>query len=198
MTLDHLRPYLQVLRRHRVVATSLAAAMALVLISLWYLASNSGTREAGDTVTLASGTTISYGEPTIVAETTNIPGSFRVVWNEGKADLEYTITETFPVERSSTVSCVPQNPSCVFRPTAEPGIIRGDCSAERIDCVLTVTTQVGIVSRITDVSECTEAEMTSIGKKLNRSFQIAEGRHGLEEYGCARLLDVRDYPTAMW
>ena len=197
MTLDHLRHHVQVLRRHRTVTTSAAAAMALILLSCWYLASRSETHEAGETVALASGTTISYGNPKIVAETANIPGRFRVVRNESKADLAYTINETFPVERSATVSCVPKNPSCVFRRTAQPGLILGDCSADGLSCVLAVTTQTDIVRTLTDVSECTEAEMTSIGEKLNRKFRIPDGRHGLEDHACARFLETRDYPTAM-
>lgn len=172
--------------------------MVLISLSCWYFASRSETREVRDTVTLASGTTISYGVPTIAEETTNIPGKFKVVQNEGATDLEYTINETFPVEHSATVSCVPKNPSCVFRSTAEPGIVQGDCSADGLDCVLTVTEQVGVARKIMDVSKCTEAEMTFIGEKLNRSFRIPNGRHGLEEYSCVRLLDVRDYPTPMW
>ena len=198
MTPDRLRHHVQVLRRHRNVAPSAAAAMVLILLSCWYFVSRAETREAGETVALASGTTISYGDPMIVAETANIPGRFRIVINKGKADLAYAINEKFPVERSATVSCVPKNPSCVFRRTAQPGLLLGDCSADGLSCVLTVTTQTGIVRTLTDVSECTEAEMTSIGEKLNRKFRIPDGRHGLEDHPCARFLETRDYPTAMW
>ena len=191
MTLDRLRPYCaDLLRRPKLLIAFAATILMLALVPYWYLGSAT---TANGTAAPSSDVRVSYGSPKVLRSTTNVPGKFEIVMNRGETAISHNIHESFPLERDAVVSCVPRNVSCVFRRTAQPGVLEGKCSSDGLSCVLRRTVQTDVVMTVTDVSKCAESDLKDIVQRLNGTFPIVPGQSALEDHSCARHLESRSY-----
>ena len=177
----------------RIQMTLASAALLLVIYCSWHV----GSSVTNGTIAPSPSGTITYGPPKVVTETVNIPDKFKIVMNTGDTPVAHKINESFPMARSASVSCVPRNPSCVFQPSERPGILNGTCSADGLSCVLRRTVDTAVVMTVTDVTKCTESELTAIAETLHREFPITDGKHAVGNHDCVRFVESRTYPAGL-
>lgn len=114
---------------------------------------------------------LTFGTPTATVETRNVPGEYELVFNVGDVAIEHPFRKSIPVESSAQVALAEDGKS---------GSIR-----------ITRTTQVA--ARFFDLTECTEEEIKAITARSYGHHVIADGKHGLEPFPCARLMEERAY-----